>query len=53
MNGTPNITRPITAGTNGLHMSGYILADVNNSRASAAGNLKKQAALQHTCKQPS
>ena len=41
-------------GNNGLHLSGYILADVKlllNPRESAAGNLQKQAALQHTCKQ--
>ena len=45
-----------TAGTNGLHLSGYILADVKpllNPRESAAGNLQKQAALHLTCKQPS
>ena len=56
MNGTPNITWPTTARTNGLHLSGYILADVKLlliPRESAAGNLQKQAALQHTCKQPS
>ena len=28
MNRTPNITRPTTSGTNGLHLFGYILADV-------------------------
>ena len=39
---------PTTAGTNGLHLSGYILADVKlllSLRESAAGNLQKQAAL--------
>ena len=47
MNGT-------TAGTNGQHLSGYIPAGVKlllNPRESAAGDLQKQAALQHTCKQ--
>ena len=56
MNGTANITWPTTEGTNGIHLSGYILADVKlllNPRESAAGNMQKQAALQHTCKQPS
>ena len=56
MNETPNITWPTTAGTNGLHLSGYIIADVKlllNPRESAASNMQKQAALQHTCKQPS
>ena len=56
MNGTPNITRPTTAGTNGLHLSGYIPADIKlllDPRESAVYNLQKQATLQHTCKQAS
>ena len=55
MNGTPYNTWPTTAGINGLYLSGYILADVKvllDTRKSTARCLQKQAALQHTCKQP-
>ena len=48
--GTPNISRPPTAGTNSLRLSLHVLAGVRPlfvPRKSAASNLQKPAALQH------
>ena len=50
MYGAPNISRPATAGTNSLRLSGHVLDDVRLlfvRRESVASNLQKPAALQH------
>ena len=47
---------PTTAGTNGLNMSGYILADVIlllDPQQNVAGNQQIRTARQYTGKQPS
>ena len=49
MYGTPNISRPATAGTNSLRLSRHVLAGVRPlfvPRESVASNLQKPAALQ-------
>ena len=49
MYGTPNISRPATAGTNSLRLSLHVLAGVRPlfvPRESVASNLQKPAALQ-------
>ena len=55
MNGTPYITWPTTTGTNGPHLFENFLADVKlllDPQEIAAGNMQKQTALKHNCKQP-
>ena len=50
MYGTPNISRPATAGTNSLRLSWHFLAGVRPlfvPRESVASNLQKPAAFQH------
>ena len=50
--GTPNISRPATAGTNSLRLSWHVLAGVRPlfaPRERAASNLQKPVALQHFC----
>ena len=54
MIGTPNISRPTTAGNNSLRLSRRVLAGAGpllTPRESAACNLQNPAALQHSCKQ--
>ena len=49
MYGTPNISRPATAGTNSLRLSWHVLAGVRPlfvPRESVASNLQKPATLQ-------